>query len=141
MVSILGAFLLLGWFDQVENVDAGSQNQHVTEWSKSVDRISLSNEQQLPYIQIELEKRSVRRRIRRLDSNDANELLNVESGSVELTDYYNNQYVGVISLGTPPQDLSVVFDTGSSDLWIPGRGCKDCGDHATFDFEASSTYD
>jgi hypothetical protein len=27
--------------------------------------------------------------------------------SISLTDYYNNQYVGTISLGTPSQDLQV----------------------------------
>ncbi|KAH8058954.1 aspartic-type endopeptidase [Aureococcus anophagefferens] len=58
-----------------------------------------------------------------------------------LTDYFNNQYVGQISIGTPAQQLSVVFDTGSSDLWIPGRGCNECGHHATFDYTASSTYE
>ena len=57
-----------------------------------------------------------------------------------LTDYYNNQYVGSISLGTPLQALSVVFDTGSSDLWIPGSGCKECGHHTTFNSATSSTY-
>ena len=58
-----------------------------------------------------------------------------------LTDYYNNQYTGKISIGVPEQTLSVVFDTGSSDLWIPGRGCTECGHHETFDYTTSSTYD
>jgi len=60
---------------------------------------------------------------------------------LELTDYFNNQYVGEVEIGTPGQKLSVVFDTGSSDLWIPGRGCSACGDHATFDHEASGSYE
>lgn len=50
-----------------------------------------------------------------------------------LVDYYNNQYVGMIGIGSPLQYLSVVLDTGSSDLWIPGMGCTACGNHATFD--------
>jgi hypothetical protein len=51
------------------------------------------------------------------------------SSGLELKDYYNNQYVGQIGVGTPPQMMSVVFDTGSSDIWIPGRGCTECGNH------------
>lgn len=56
-----------------------------------------------------------------------------EGNLLTLVDYYNNQYVGMIGIGSPLQYLSVVLDTGSSDLWIPGMGCTACGNHATFD--------
>lgn len=56
-----------------------------------------------------------------------------EGNMLTLVDYYNNQYVGMIGIGSPLQYLSVVLDTGSSDLWIPGMGCTACGNHATFD--------
>lgn len=56
-----------------------------------------------------------------------------EGNELTLKDYYNNQYVGDIGIGTPLQKLTVVLDTGSSDLWIPGMGCTACGNHATFD--------
>ncbi|KAJ1828315.1 aspartic proteinase precursor [Coemansia sp. RSA 2599] len=51
-------------------------------------------------------------------------------------------YFGEIQLGTPPQKFRVVFDTGSSDFWIPSEDCDSaaCETHSRFNASASTTY-
>ncbi|ODO11202.1 hypothetical protein I350_01806 [Cryptococcus amylolentus CBS 6273] len=66
-----------------------------------------------------------------------------DSGSVQLEDLnYDGTYAGTVSIGTPAQDLLLVLDTGSSDLWAAGSGCSAdfCQDVETFNKNASTSY-
>jgi len=64
-----------------------------------------------------------------------------QDGSIVINDYENSQYYGQIALGSPEQKFNVIFDTGSSDLWVASSQCDDsCGRHAKYNSAASSTY-
>lgn len=71
----------------------------------------------------------------------------IEKGESEsIKDYANAQYYGTVQIGNPPQSFEVIFDTGSSNLWIPKVGCTHCGfpffaKKNKYDHEKSTSYE
>merc|ERR1719382_875995 len=63
------------------------------------------------------------------------------SDAVPISDYQNAQYFGPIKVGG--QDFKVIFDTGSSNVWVPGKTCGflTCWLHPRFDESKSSTFE
>jgi len=60
---------------------------------------------------------------------------------VVIDDFENAQYYGPITVGTNGETVKVVYDTGSSNLWVPNKDC--CGatsSHSFYHHEKSSTY-
>lgn len=102
--------------------------EEVEEWETLDD----SPHTVIPIFKRKSTRRSLVQKLRQLD---------MKVQGVELSDYYNNEYVGLMGVGTPPQFLTVVFDTGSSDIWIPSTRCNTCGSHNAFDETKSSSYE
>ena len=59
-----------------------------------------------------------------------------------LANIKNTQYIGKIGVGTPPQFINVIFDTGSTNLWVTSAKClsKYCLNHESYNDSLSSTH-
>lgn len=66
----------------------------------------------------------------------------INNHKVLLSSFRNAQFYGEVEIGTPPQYFKVVFDTGSSSLWVQSSECESysCAQHNGYNSNLSSTY-
>lgn len=62
------------------------------------------------------------------------------SAPVTIQDFQNAQYFGAVAVGSPPVSFQVVYDTGSSNLWIPSKDCAKCSGKTLYDRDGSKSY-
>ncbi|KZW03629.1 acid protease [Exidia glandulosa HHB12029] len=81
---------------------------------------------------------------KRLDTTHSLSRRALQPADVPLMDYFNRtdlQWYGNISVGTPPQNLTVVFDTGSTTLEFASTLCGSaCANQHQFNPNKSSTF-
>ncbi|CAD7960924.1 unnamed protein product [Amoebophrya sp. A120] len=46
-----------------------------------------------------------------------------DTADITIHDFGNAQYFGAVAVGSPPTEFQVIYDTGSSNLWVPSSEC------------------
>ena len=66
-----------------------------------------------------------------------------DKNAVYVENYWGTEYIAEIEIGNPPQKFEVMFDTGSSDMWVVSQDChyETCSHKNKFDKSQSTTYD
>jgi hypothetical protein len=63
-----------------------------------------------------------------------------EVDKIVINDFEDAQYFGTISIGTPPQEVRVIYDTGSSNLWASNIKPGLLSSHKRYDHTKSTSY-
>lgn len=62
--------------------------------------------------------------------------------AVKLKNWGYTQFVGTLEIGSPPQSLRVIYDTGSSNTWLPGHQCSEtsCDKYGKYNHHKSKSF-
>jgi len=60
--------------------------------------------------------------------------------SVVINDFQDAQYFGTLQIGSPAQDVRVIYDSGSSNLWVSNKKPGLLSKHQYYDHSKSSSY-
>lgn len=69
-------------------------------------------------------------------------LLETQRSTESLKNFFNTQFVAPVAIGTPPQYLDVILDTGSANFWINSELCQDwvCRQQSRYDHSKSDDF-
>ncbi|CAJ1401450.1 unnamed protein product [Effrenium voratum] len=64
----------------------------------------------------------------------------LEKQQLDLSITRQHALVASLTVGTPPQKMTCLLDTGSSDLWLPSKRCTSCQNPHMFHADRSSSF-